>query len=100
MLSKLIQQLQDQSTDTPEVSDAPSNQNVTLTFSISNTVTLEPEQYEGLTIQSLFEAYEDELGVDLNRVSSFKDLTTGYTVNASDVVEPGHSYKVLISATC
>lgn len=95
MLSKLIQDLQNNSTSTSnEEQVLPST--VTLRFSISNEVTVEPADYEGATVSELFEKYEDQLGVDLSRTSSFKDTTTGQTVEGDSDVVPGHSYKVLI----
>jgi len=93
MLSKLIQDLQD---TTPSTTEPTIGSNVTLRFSISNEVTLEPAEYEGNTVGELFQKYEEQLGVDLSRASSYKNITTGMTVDSEDDVVPGHSYKVLI----
>ena len=96
MLNKLIQQLQNQEVPSSNIPEQELSADITLRFSISNEVTVNPENYQGKTISQLFHEYEDELGVDMSRASSYKDITTGSTVEGSSSVEPGHSYKVLI----
>lgn len=96
MLDKLVQEIENGSVTENTEEVVSDNVNITLRFSISNEVTVPPEVYESMTIAELFETYEDELGVDLGRASSYKDVTSGATVNGDSSVVPGHSYKVLI----